>query len=397
MLSKNKDIKIIDLGFHPYADTFINKKQLNYSEPVFQLSCFLNKNTGVIRNAIKTDDASRYNLYDYSYTSSNSFYSKNYWKKYSNDMKQELNITNNFKILEIGSNDGYLLQSLKKYTNKIWGVDASKLMCKIARGKKIKTFNLIFNLKNSKIIKDKVGKVDVIISNNVLNHSNDVINFILGVKNLLNKNGTFVFELPYWYNLVLHQQFDQIYHEHVYYFTVKSSEFFLRKCGLQIIHIKETEYHGGCIRIYAKIKSNAKKNLLIKKYINKENKLGLFKEKTYKKIMKNLYKKKLFFLEKIINFKKKKYTIVGIGAPAKGNTFLNFLKLDKDFIDFITDGSKFKINKYTPLSRIPIVPDDYLKKIKDKICVIFLSWNLEKILKPKILKYNKKIKFISFF
>ena len=113
--------------------------------------------------------------------------------------------------------------------------------------------------------------------------------------------------------------------------------------------------------------------------------------------MKNLYKKKLFFLEKIINFKKKKYTIVGIGAPAKGNTFLNFLKLDKDFIDFITDGSKFKINKYTPLSRIPIVPDDYLKKIKDKICVIFLSWNLEKILKPKILKYNKKIKFISFF
>jgi 2-polyprenyl-3-methyl-5-hydroxy-6-metoxy-1,4-benzoquinol methylase len=397
MFSENKNIKIIDLGFHPYADTFINKKQLNFSEPVFQLSCFLNKETGVIKNAIRTDEASRYNLYDYSYTSSNSIYSKNYWKKYSQDIKEELNVNSNFKILEIGSNDGYLLKCFKKHTHKIWGVDASKLMCSIARKKKISTFNLIFNLKNSKKIKEKIGKVDVIISNNVLNHSNDVIDFILGAKNLLNKNGTFVFELPYWYNLVLNEQFDQIYHEHVYYFTIKSSEFFLRKCGLQIVQIRETEYHGGCIRVYAKIKSNIKRSFLVKKYINKENKLGLFKEKTYKIIMKNLNKKKLSFLEKIIDFKKKNYKIVGIGAPAKGNTFLNFLKLDNNFIDFITDGSKFKINKYTPLSRILIVPDNYLKKIKKKICIIFLSWNLEKILKPKILKYNKNIKFINFF
>jgi SAM-dependent methyltransferase len=397
MLSINKDIKIIDLGFHPYADTFIKRNQLNYSEPVYQLSCFLNKKTGVIRNAIATDEVSRYNLYDYSYTSSNSNYSKKYWEKYSKDIKQELNINNNCKILEIGSNDGYLLKCLKNYTKKIWGADASKLMCKLAKKKKINTFNLVFNLKNSRKIKDKIGKVDVVISNNVLNHSNDVINFILGVKNLLSKNGTFVFELPYWYNLVLHEQFDQIYHEHVNYFTVKSSDFFLRKCGLQIIQIKETEYHGGCIRIYAKIKNNIQKNTLIKKYIYKENKLGLFKEKTYKKIMKNLNKKKLTFLQKIIGLKKKNYRVIGVGAPAKGNTFLNFLKLDNQYIDFITDGSKFKINKYTPLSRIPIVPDNFLKKIKEKICVIFLSWNLENILKPKILKYNKNIKFIKFF
>lgn len=113
--------------------------------------------------------------------------------------------------------------------------------------------------------------------------------------------------------------------------------------------------------------------------------------------MSNLNKKKVSFLKKIISYKKKNYKIVGIGAPAKGNTFLNFLKLDNCFIDFITDGSKFKINKYTPLSRIPILSDENLKKIKGKLCVIFLSWNLEKILKPKLIKYKKKIKFIKFF
>ena len=397
MLNKNQDIKIIDLGFHPYADTFIKKDQLNYSEPVFQLSCYLNKQTGIIRNSIVTDEKSRYNLYDYSYTSSNSKYSRNYWEEYSRDIKQELKINDNSKILEVGSNDGFLLKCFRKYTKKLWGADASKFMCALAKKNKIKTFNLIFNQKNSKKIKNKIGKVDVIISNNVLNHSNDVLDFIRGAKNLLNQDGTFIFELPYWYNLVLHEQFDQIYHEHVNYFTVKSSEFLLKKCGLQIVKIKETEYHGGSIRIYSKIKRNVTINSETKKYISRETKLGLFKEGTYKKIMSNLNKKKISFLKKIIAYKKKNYKIVGIGAPAKGNTFLNFLKLDNCFIDFITDGSKFKINKYTPLSRIPILSDEHLKKIKGKLCVIFLSWNLEKILKPKLLKYKKRIKFIKFF
>jgi len=397
MLNKNQDIKIIDLGFHPYADTFIKKDQLNYSEPVFQLSCYLNKQTGIIRNSIVTDEKSRYNLYDYSYTSSNSKYSRNYWEEYSRDIKQELKINDNSKILEVGSNDGFLLKCFRKYTTKLWGADASKFMCELAKKNKIKTFNLIFNQKNSEKIKNKIGKVDVIISNNVLNHSNDVLDFIRGAKNLLSQDGTFIFELPYWYNLVLYEQFDQIYHEHVNYFTVKSSEFLLKKCGLQIVKIKETEYHGGSIRIYSKIKRNIKINSETKKYILRETKLGLFKEETYKKIMSNLNKKKISFLKKIIAYKKKNYKIVGIGAPAKGNTFLNFLKLDNCFIDFITDGSKFKINKYTPLSRIPILSDEHLKKIKGKLCVIFLSWNLEKILKPKLLKYKKRIKFIKFF
>jgi hypothetical protein len=92
MLNKNQDIKIINLGFHSYADTFIKKDQLNYSEPVFQLSCYLNKKTGIIRNSIITDEKSRYNLYDYSYTSSNSKYSRNYWEEYSKNIKQELKI-----------------------------------------------------------------------------------------------------------------------------------------------------------------------------------------------------------------------------------------------------------------------------------------------------------------
>lgn len=113
-------------------------------------------------------------------------------------------------------------------------------------------------------------------------------------------------------------------------------------------------------------------------------------------MMKNIKIKKMNFLKKILQYKNKNYNIVGIGAPAKGNTFLNFMNLNNNVVDYMTDNSNYKIGKYTPLSRIPIVPDIYLKKIKKKICAFFLIWNLEHILKKKILKINENIKFISF-
>ena len=389
-------IKIIDLGFHPYADTFIKKKDLNKSEPVFQLACFLDKKNGTIQNTVKTDDNLRYNLYEYSYTSSNSIYSKNYWEKYAEHIISKNNINSKSKILEIGSNDGYLLKCLKIKTKKVWGVDASNFMSKLANSKNITTFKLLFNFKNSKRIKKKISKVDIIIANNVVNHSNNVLDFFKGVKNLLKLNGIFIFEIPYWYNLVKKKQFDQIYHEHVNYFTVKSAQYYLQKIGLYIYDIAETAYHGGSIRFYVgsdKKKSNIKK---IKEYIYKENKLGLFNKKTYIKMMKNIKIKKMNFLKKILQYKNKNYIIVGIGAPAKGNTFLNFMNLNNHLINYMTDNSKYKIGKYAPLSRIPIVPDIYLKKIKKKICAFFLIWNLENILKKEILKINKNIKFISF-
>ena len=383
------NVKIIDLGFHPYADTFIKKEQLDKSESVFQLSCFLNKKTGVIQNNIITDDLLRYNQYDYSYTSSNSSYSKIYWKEYANNLTKRLDIKESTKILEIGSNDGFLLSCLKHSTKKVCGVDTSNFMCLLAKKKGINTYNLSFNYENSKKIKIKNPSIDIIIANNVVNHSNDVVDFFKGVKNLLNTDGTFVFEVPYWYNLIKNKQFDQIYHEHIYYFTVKSVSYLLKKADLHLSDIVETSYHGGSIRFYISRKPSKKNSKLIKSYINKEKKLGLFKVKTYVNLMQHLKEKKINFLKKIISYKKKNYKIIGIGAPAKGNTLINFVNINNTLVDYVTDSSKNKINKYTPLSRIPIIPDNQIKKLKGRICAFFLVWNLENFLKKK---YCTKIK-----
>ena len=394
IITSNKSIKIFDLGMHPYADTFIEKKDLHRNEPVFPLQCNLNSKTGFIFNKIITSSQERYNLFDYSYTSSNSSYSRKYWKSVYKNINYKI-LKKNDKILEIGSNDGYLCKQFQKNGFKIYGIDASRKMSKIANKDKIKTFNLIFDKKSSEIVKKKAGSFDVIIANNVLNHSNDPFEFVNSVSNILNKNGYFVFEVPYWLNLVKKKQFDQIYHEHINYFTVKAIQHLLKKTKLFITDIENTEYHGGSLRIFCQ-KNGTQNNVLIKKFLNDEIKHKLFQSSTYQIIMNELKVRKYKFLKKILKKKLSKNKIIGVGAAAKANTMINFLKLDNDTIDYVTDISPYKIGKYTPLSRIPIVHDKILKQFKKKVYVLILSWNISNILIRKIRNLNNNIVFIKF-
>lgn len=345
-----KKIEILNLGFHPYADTFIDKKYIHYSEPIYQLACELNKKNYLIQNKIKTSDFERYNLYDYSYTSSNSNYSKNYWKKYFLDINRYLKINSKIdkklKILEIGSNDGYLLSQFKNKKFSVLGIDASKKMCQEANKRKIKTLNLLFNFKNSKKVLKSYKKFDLIIANNVLNHSNDPEDFIKASKNLMTNNGVLIFEFPYWSNLIKDMKFDQIYHEHVSYFTVKYLKNFLKKINLSITNIQETEYHGGSLRVFVENKKSFLGDRIVTNFIKKEEAQGLFKKKTYDNFMQNIKKRKISLIKKIIKFKSLNYTIAGVGAAAKANTFLNYMGFNNETIDFVTDISKFKIGKW---------------------------------------------------
>lgn len=387
---------IIDLGMQPYADTFIKKKQINESEPIYPLKCVLDSKTGMISNLVKTKDIDRYNLYDYSYTSSNSLYSRNYWKSYFKDISTNFSISKNTKVLEIGSNDGFLLSLFKKKTKRVIGVDASQIMCKIAKKNRIKTLNLIMNEANGKLIQKKYGKFDFIVANNVLNHANNVDNFIKGVKFLMHKDSVFIFEVPYWLDLVLKKKFDQIYHEHISYFTAKFSKYILKENRMYISKIQKTNYHGGSLRVFSnKIQySKIKEDIYLGKLIELEEKKKLFSKDYYKSFMKDINEKKFRLLKKILIYKLKGYHIVGIGAAAKANTFINFLGINSSIIDFVTDVSKYKVGKLTPLSRIPIYKDSKLKNI-NKLCVIFFAWNISHILKKKIKKINNKAIFLN--
>jgi SAM-dependent methyltransferase len=394
-LISNKPIsKILDFGMHPYADTFISDNLLDKNEPVFPLEVYLNPDNGQVQLSCITNDYDRYNLYSYSYTSSNSNFAKKHWSSYRDDIINRFNPINKF-IVEIGSNDGFLIGMFKE-NNIVLGIDSSKEMVDIANNNTINSIHRIFNKEVSDEVINTNGKCDIVIANNVFNHSNDPVDFAKGVSNMLNEDGVFVFELPYWLDTVKSKKFDQIYHEHISYFTAKSSYFLLKEAGLEIFDIELVNYHGGSIRVYSRKSDNPKMQVCVKSQISIEEQNGLFEYSTYEKWQSEIEYNRNKFLSEFFKLKcdYSNSVIIGVGAAAKANTFLNYYRLDSSLINYITDSSPHKIGKYTPLTRIPIVSDDEFSKYDDVYAMI-LSWNISEDLKNILLKINPKIKFIT--
>ena len=388
----DKQLKeIVNLGPHSFADRFVPKKKLHIKDPEYPLILDMCMNCKFIQSRTITNPKNRYLEIDYSYTSSNSNYSKDHWIKFSNSLEKKINLKKK-KIIEIGSNDGFLSDLLKKKGADVLGVDAAKFMVKISQ-KKINAIQSIFNFQQSKKIKKSFGEADIIIANNVFNHSDKPLDFLKGVYNLLKEDSMFIFEQPNFTVGVLSLKFDQIYHEHVSYFTARNIKSILGSSNLKIISLTKNEYHGGSLRTFASKKSSSLKEFKIKKLIDYENKKNIYKLSFYKKMMKKINLKKLRLLDILINLTSKGYIISGVGAGAKANTFLTYYGLNNKIIKFLTDSSIFKKNKYTPVTRIIIKDDKELINYK-KIACIILSWNISNLVITKIKKLNKKIKII---
>lgn len=386
--------KILDFGMHPYADTFVSENLLDKNEPVFPLEVFLNPENGQVQLSCITNDYDRYNLYSYSYTSSNSSFSKNHWRKYHSNIIKRFNPIDDF-IIEIGSNDGFLIGMFQD-DNRILGIDSSEEMVNIANRNNVNSIHRVFNTSVADEVVIQHGNADIIIANNVFNHSNNPVDFAKGISHMLTKDGVFIFELPYWFDTVKSGKFDQIYHEHISYFTVKSSFYLLKAANLEIFDVELVDYHGGSLRVYSKKSDDVKMNKCVEDFIQSETNFGLFEYSTYTTWQAKMEKKRNEFLLKLLHLKCEtpESIIVGVGAAAKANTFLNYYRLDKTFINFITDASPFKIGKYTPLTRIPIVEDEEIANI-DNIYIMILSWNITEELKSILKKINPKIKFIE--
>tara|TARA_B100000575_G_scaffold137868_1_gene109979 strand:+ start:3867 stop:5099 length:1233 start_codon:yes stop_codon:yes gene_type:complete len=389
----NELSEILNLGLHSFADRFIKKKDLKKKDPVYPLVLDLCKKCNFIQSKYKTNPRDRYFNYDYSYTSSNSNYSINHWKKYAETLENNFNLKNK-SILEIGSNDGLLSLYIKQKAKEVISIDASPFMVKLAKKKKLKSYCFIFNFENSKKIKKISGHVDIIIANNVFNHSDNPKDFLKGVKNLLKKDGKFIFEQPYFLKTLSSKKFDQIYHEHISYFTVKNIKNLLAEVNLKVNRVSFNEYHGGSIRTVCSLNQTTKQKQNEIAKIKFEEKKGIYKLIFFKKYSNFINKNKIRIKKAIVSLRKLNYKIVGVGAGAKTNTYLTYNDLNYSNIDFLTDASKFKIGKFTPYTRIPIKSDKIIKNYKKIVCII-LSWNISNLLKKKLKKINKGIKFLK--
>ncbi|MEK6915330.1 MAG: methyltransferase domain-containing protein [Nanoarchaeota archaeon] len=387
-------VQIIDLGSHPFADTFVPKSKISEPDMIYPLTCDLCNKCGQIQTKYVTNPLARYSDIEYSYTSSNSTFSRNHWEEYSKEVASKICLKPSSLVIEIGSNDGYLSEQFVKAGNSAVGVDPSPYMAKLAKQRGVNTIISLFGNESADEILNKYEKADLIIANNVFNHSDNPGEFVKAVEKVMNDNATFVFEQPYWMDTLKSGKFDQIYHEHVSYFTVRSLKALLETADLVITSVEVVNYHGGSLRIYSKKKEYSEESETAQKMIDDEYQYGAFDKTTYEKFMKKNIDQRNKFLKRICEIKEEGYKIIAVGAAAKGNTFLNFYRLDHSLIDYVTDSSPHKKGKYTPATRIPIVGDEIFKDF-DKVYALILSWNIANQLREILGKINPDIKYIS--
>lgn len=393
---ENPEIDVIDLGMHPYADTFIPVEKFDVHEEVYPLICVLDPLNGYIHNKFETNVFQRYNEYDYSYTSDNSQTAIAHWREFSEKITN-LGIDNQSVILEVGSNDGYLCSLIMKKFPNTFGIDTSEFMNSLASKRGVKTHTYTFNNDSAKLILEKIGPAKVVIANNVLNHANDPMDFLEGVVQVMDKDGIFIFEVPYWLKQFVNRRFDMIYHEHVSYFTIKALSRMFSIVGLSMLDVSIVDFHGGSLRITAR-RANTGINAIpvVQSLINEEEIAGLYDPKCYTKFMNDISIRRSALLETLhhLNQTSDDFSLFGIGASAKGNTFLNYYGLDRTFMKAVTDASSFKIGKYTPVTRIPILDDKIIADVA-KPYVLTLSWNIGDELRRKLLEINPRTEFLE--
>jgi hypothetical protein len=376
--------KILNLGSTPLANSYVVKYQDFKFEKSYPLELHLCKKCKLIQAPHNISPNKIFVNYDYLSGISST------WTRHCNEFFKK--ITKKFKykskkdtIVEIASNDGTLLKFFKKKKFNCIGVEPSKYAANIAKKNKIYTINKFLTPQLANKIKKKNKNISLIVANNVIAHVLNINSFIKSLSLLCRESTTLTIEFPHVGNLFKKLQYDTIYHEHHYYYSLESIQNLLAKYNLYIFDVEKIKIHGGSFRIYVR-KSNKSvtksKRLLTE--IKKELEMNLYSFKSLKKLNSDVKKTKINAIKYLKRLKSSNVKISAYGAAAKGNTFLNYCKMNSETIDYVYDNNKLKQNKFLPGSRIKILDPKMIKKNKPDY-IIILPWNI----KEEIIKtYN---------
>jgi len=377
---------LLNLGSTPLANSFIEKKKELKKEKFYPLKLYICETCKLVQIFHSIKPSEFFINYDYLSGASSSWifhctkYTKDIIKKYKLNPKIG-------DIIEIASNDGTLIENFYNKGFNVIGIEPSTIAHNIAKKKGINSINKFFDLKILKSIKKY--NPQLIIANNVIAHVKNINNFVSALSKISSKNTIITIEFPFVYNLVNKMQFDTIYHEHHYYFSLYSISKLLNRHGLELFDVEKISIHGGSHRIYVKTKnSNRKITKKVHNFLKFEKQINLNSRhyyKNYQRLVNQVKNKSVNLVKKLIS---KNKTIHAYGAAAKGNTFLNFCKLNNNHINYIYDLNKTKVNKYLPGSHIKILPVSKIKKKKPDF-IIILPWNIFIEIK-KQLAFTKK-------
>jgi hypothetical protein len=315
---------------------------------------------------------------DYAYFSSYSESWLNHAKEYATLMIERFGFDANSLVVEIASNDGYLLQYFQKKGVSVLGVEPARNVAKVAQEAGIPTITKFFGIQTASELSTEGKQADLLVGNNVLAHVPDLNGFVEGLKMLLKLQGAITMEFPHLMRLIEENQFDTIYHEHFSYFSLITVKKVFAKHGLTIFDVDELPTHGGSLRIYACHAEDTSKPVSnrISDLLNREIDAGFTNLVSYQSFAERVKETKRNILDFMIKAKRQGKSIVGYGAPAKGNTLLNYCGIRTDFIDYTVDRSPHKQSHYLPGTHIAIKHPDEIGKTKPDYLLI-LPWNLK--------------------
>ncbi len=363
-----------DLGMSPLANSYLTPEQGNAMEPFYPLRAFVCSRCLLVQlEEFETPD---HIFTEYAYFSSYSTSWLEHSRRYVELVVDRFGLGSDSHVVELASNDGYLLQYFRERQIPVLGIEPAANVAKVALQKGVPTLVEFFGRDTARSLAAQ-SAADLIIGNNVLAHVPDLNDFVGGMKILLKPGGVITMEFPHLMRLVAENQFDTIYHEHFSYFSFITARRVFAEHGLKLFDVDELPTHGGSLRIYGAHADDAGKPETDRaiELAERERQAGYEEIGTYRQYAQRVQDEKRAILSFLIDLKRRGHSIAGYGAPAKGNTLLNFCGVRTDFIDYTVDMNPHKQGHLLPGSHIPIRSPEHLRETEPDVLLI-LPWNL---------------------
>lgn len=386
MCKSKKLERFLDLGFTPLADGFLTKEQLNEPEVYYPLNVCICRNCGLVQldYVVEPDELYRKN---YPYLSSTTKTGREHFHGMADSICKKFGIAKGSLAIDVGSNIGVLLEGFKKNGLMVLGIDPATNIAKMANKRGIETWPEYFGPHLIKKVLSKKGKATVVTGTNVFAHIDNIDEIVKTVKELLVANGIFVIEFPYLVDLIENLEYDTIYHEHLSYISLKPLIKYFSKFGMDVFDVEKFQIHGGTIRVF--VCNTGKKPISenVKEFLQIEEEKNIHSMERLRKFEKDVRKQKEELVGLLLELKRRGKRIVGVGAPAKGNTLLNFCGIGMDYLDYLTEKSPLKVGFYSPGMHIPIVADKRMHKDESDYALL-LPWNFA----DEIMSHMKKFR-----
>lgn len=375
--------QILDLGQMPPANSFLKKEDLGKEEKKFPLAVHFCNTCSLLQLLHVVNPEIIFRNYDYLTSASKPLVThftnaaRSHVKKFITDPHDV--------VVEIGGNDGVLLESIKD-TCKVLNIEPARNIVELSRARGVETINDFFTSELAKQIVEKYGHAKMVIANNVMAHIDDIRGVFQGVKTLIGNEGVFIFEVHWVGNLIGEGGFDQIYHEHLCYHSLTALTHLVAQFGLNIFDMEIIPIHGQSMRVY--IGACREATPAVAEFLKKEKELGLDTVKPFLAFSEKVEKNKVALITLLQNLKKEGKKIAGYGAPAKGNTMLNYFGIDASILDFLTDTTPLKQGAYSPGMHIPVVsPTKIAEEWPDYM--LLLAWNYADAIIQKEAEYRE--------